>query len=52
MKKYVILSLLLILFSVEIYAQISDISFENSAYNYGLKPNNIQQNDISDVYVS
>lgn len=51
MKKYVILSLFLILVSVESYAQISDISFENSTYNYGLMPNNIQQNDIHDVYV-
>jgi len=49
-KEYFLVALLL--FSFTISAQLSNVSFINADYNYGLQPTNIQQNDIFNVYQS
>ncbi len=51
-KRYPTLVYLLLLLINFSNAQISEVSFLNRDYDYGIQPTNIQANDLYDVYVA
>ncbi len=53
MKKCYSITVYLLFLGINFFnAQISEINFLNRDYDYGIQPNNIQANDLLDVYVA